>query len=195
MAKQAVKDLVLRVELLGVEPLVWRRVRVPAKFTLRQLHGVIQVAMSWQDCHLHEYRVGVFRIGLTDRPELDVPEGMEDETEWSVADVVKTGVGEFDYVYDFGDRWVHRVVLEPASRSRSEGASPLCLAGENACPPEDVGGYPGYAEFRAALADASHPQHDTYVSWVGGVWDPKGFDLNRVNRELMKPVCATLYIG
>jgi len=186
--KRAESVAILRIELLGIEPLVWRRVRVPAAMTLRDLHGVLQTVMGWQDCHLHEFRVGEVLIGVTDRPELDVPETMEDEKEWTVAQVLATGVSEFEYVYDFGDHWAHRVILEPATRSRVPGTAALCLAGEGACPPEDVGGPPGYVQFLEALADASHSKHKTYVDWVGGIWDVKGFDLNRVNRELRSPI-------
>ena len=41
-------DAVLRVKvwLVGISPMVWRRILVPARFTLRELHGVIQVAMG-----------------------------------------------------------------------------------------------------------------------------------------------------
>jgi hypothetical protein len=184
VSKNAQAVVVLRVELLGIEPLIWRRVRVPAAMTLRDLHGVLQTVMGWQDCHLHEFRVGEVLIGVTDRPELEVPETKEDEKEWPVAQVLATGVSEFEYVYDFGDHWAHRVILEPATRSRIPGVGVLCLAGEGACPPEDVGGPPGYGQFLDALADASHSEHKTYVDWVGGVWDVKGFDLNRVNRQL-----------
>jgi hypothetical protein len=60
------------------------------------------------------------------------------------------------------------------------------LVGDGACPPEDVGGLPGYAPFIEALGDASLSEHKTYVDSVGGVWDVKGFDLNWVNRKLMQ---------
>ena len=36
----------IKVWLLGVSPMVWRRVLVPADCTLRELHGVFQVAMG-----------------------------------------------------------------------------------------------------------------------------------------------------
>ena len=222
-------SVILRVELLGIEPLIWRRVRVPAAMTLRELHGVLQIAMGWQDCHLHEFRVGDVLVGIVDRPELDTPENMEDERNWTVAKIVASGAADFEYVYDFGDHWMHRVIAEPATRSRIPGSGVICLAGEGACPPEDMGGPPGYAQFLEALADASHSEHKTYVGCytdvatesarssddsgrkgettllpfrgrarartaerpdpsknIGGVWDVKGFDANRVNRELMK---------
>ena len=38
----------IKVWLLGVSPMVWRRVLVPADCTLRELHGVFQVAMGWE---------------------------------------------------------------------------------------------------------------------------------------------------
>jgi hypothetical protein len=60
---------------------------------------------------------------------------------------------------------------------------PACLAGENACPPDDVGGPHGYALLLEILGDRSHEEHVDMARWIGGVFDPKGFDLNRLNRE------------
>jgi hypothetical protein len=92
--------------------------------------------------------------------------------------------GEFQYHYDMGDGWRHRIVIEsPAQRSGAQFPLPLCLAGENACPPEDVGGPHGYEEFLKILADRGHEQHEDMLRWTGGVFDPTGFDLNRLNRE------------
>lgn len=65
----------------------------------------------------------------------------------------------------------------------SERRLPVCVAGENACPPEDVGGPHGYGQFLDILGDRQHEQHDDIVRWIGGVFDPKGFDLNRINRD------------
>jgi pRiA4b ORF-3-like protein len=42
--------LQVKVWLTGISPMVWRRVLVPSGFTLRELHGVIQVAMGWDGC-------------------------------------------------------------------------------------------------------------------------------------------------
>jgi hypothetical protein len=33
----------------------WRRVLVPASFTLRELHGVVQVTMGWEGIHLYVF--------------------------------------------------------------------------------------------------------------------------------------------
>jgi len=36
----------IKVWLLGISPMVWRRLLVPSTCTLHELHGVIQVAMG-----------------------------------------------------------------------------------------------------------------------------------------------------
>jgi hypothetical protein len=56
-----------------------------------------------------------------------------------------------------------------------------CIDGENACPPEDVGGPGGYADFLAAIADPSHEEHAHLLAWVGGSFDPTRFDVTAVN--------------
>src|SRR4029453_8358258 len=38
----------LELELAGVSPRIWRRVRVPAAATLPDLHHVIQAVMGWE---------------------------------------------------------------------------------------------------------------------------------------------------
>src|SRR5260370_32320216 len=53
----------VKVWLIGISPTVWRRVLVPAAFTLRELHGVIQVAMGWEGLHLYQFRLHVARYG------------------------------------------------------------------------------------------------------------------------------------
>ena len=47
----------LNVRLLGISPMIWRRVLVPDSMTLRELHGVVQLAMGWEGIHLFEFVV------------------------------------------------------------------------------------------------------------------------------------------
>jgi hypothetical protein len=184
LANKASATAVLRIELLDIDPLIWRRVRVARGVTLKQLHEILQTVLGWEDSHLHEFRAGELILGMQDVDRDDERENLQDEDDWSLSDLLNRGASEFEYVYDFGDDWVHRVVLEPTTRSRVPGPTPLCLAGENACPPEDVGGPHRYAVFLEAIADPAHEEHESLLQWIGGVWDPKGFDLNRVNRDL-----------
>jgi len=184
------KSVPLRIELLEVVPLVWRRVLVPDHWTLASLHRYLQWVMGWTDSHAHEFEVGAGLVA----PDWWIREaGMDedisryrDERRVSVAAVVSElgAHGEFEYRYDMGDGWQHRIVIEsPAASTASERRPPVCVAGENACPPEDVGGPHGYALFLDILGDRQHEQHEDMVRWIGGVFDPKGFDLNRINRD------------
>ena len=71
-------------------------------------------------------------------------------------------------------------------RTRFDGPldSPWCLDGANACPPEDVGGIPGYENFREIMADPTHPEHANMSQWYGGTFEPTEFDLNEANQRL-----------
>jgi hypothetical protein len=44
------------------------------------------------------------------------------------------------YLYDFGDSWEHDIVVEEILPAEKGAHHPLCLDGQRACPPEDVGG-------------------------------------------------------
>jgi hypothetical protein len=58
---------------------------------------------------------------------------------------------------------------------------PACVAGEGACPPEDCGGSPGFAEFKAVLAGPPSAERDELLEWAGGDYDPNRFDLSAAN--------------
>jgi hypothetical protein len=184
------KAVALRIELREVVPLVWRRVLVPNQWTLASLHHYLQWVMGWTDSHAHEFQVEAGPVApdwwIREAGSEEEARRYRDERRVSVATVVsELGLrGEFEYRYDMGDGWEHRIVIESAPASRLGDLSlPACVAGENACPPEDVGGPHGYALFLEILGDRQHEQHEDMMRWIGGVFDPKGFDLNRINRD------------
>jgi hypothetical protein len=90
----------------------------------------------------------------------------------------------FTYVYDFGDYWEHLIKVEDLVLPKPTGRRVLCVAGENACPPEDVGGSSGYSDFLDVLKDPTHEEHADTVIWSGGSFDPKRFDVALVNELL-----------
>lgn len=183
--------IAFRIELEDVLPLVWRRIVVSNQWTLASLHHYLQWVMGWQDSHAHDFQVGQRLVGpawwLQEIGSDDAALTYEDERRVSVAAVVRdVGIGgTFVYRYDMGDGWQHRIVVEnpPPVWSQHELRLPACTAGENACPPDDVGGPPGYDHFRKALGDPKSEEHADMLRWIGGVFDPGGFDLNRVNRD------------
>ena len=88
----------------------------------------------------------------------------------------------FIYVYDFGDYWRHRIVVEKVFTATRGGRDPACVGGRRACPPEDCGGTWGYAEFLEAIRDPDHEEHESMLEWVGGHFDPEAFDPSDVDR-------------
>ena len=56
----------IKVWLIGISPMVWRRVLLPATCTLRDLHGVIQVAMGWEGTHLFQFCLRAVRYGSSE---------------------------------------------------------------------------------------------------------------------------------
>ena len=173
----------LRIELRGVKPEVWRCILVPETITLAKLHVALQWTMGWTGGHLHEYEIARRRYGVPDRewPE-EIP--LTDERRVRLSSFIEAGVRRFTYLYDFGDSWEHVVKIEDLVAPRPSLPPVVCLAGANACPPEDVGGPPGYAEFLAILADPAHEEHADMLRWAGGSFDPTAFDPEATNALL-----------
>jgi hypothetical protein len=134
----------LKVTLLGTMPPIWRQLLVPANMTLAQLHNVLQDAMGWQDCHMHEFCAGRRRIGQPDPEDrfMGVP-SVENERAVHLSDVLSRVRAKITYTYDFGDSWEHGIVLEKRLPADPGSTYPVCIGGERACPPEDCGGIPG----------------------------------------------------
>ncbi len=117
----------LKVRLLGISPMIWRRVLVPISVSLRELHGILQVGMGWKGIHLYYFDIYAVHYGAFDldaeSPDLPFSAFQFRENE------------RFSYLYDMGDYWEHEVRIEkflerdakktyPAS---SQGLSPELL--------------------------------------------------------------------
>lgn len=173
---------ILRIAIEEVEPPVWRRVQVPGSLSLERLHAVIQKTMGWRDVHLHEFEVGGRRYG---QPEADEPHyKVAPEWKLTLRAAAPTEGARFRYVYDLGDGWGHEVLVEAIQALEAPLKYPVCLAGERACPPEDCGGTPGYANLLNVLRDRTHPEHGEWLAWAGRGFDPERFNLAAVNRKL-----------
>jgi hypothetical protein len=174
----------LKITLSGVSrPPVWRRVLVPADVTLGDLHEVIQVAMGWDDYHMHLFSVGGQEYGSPD-PEL----GHASDRKVLLSQVLSGPGDRLGYTYDFGDDWEHDIVLEETRSAVPEETYPSCVAGKGACPPEDCGGAWGYAGLKEILADPVHEDHQDMLEWLGldagKDFDPKKFSVTDVNARL-----------
>ena len=170
----------LRTTLLGVEPAVWRRILVPGKVTLEDLHYIIQDVMGWTNSHLHQFEV--FGVEYSD-PRFEL-ENVVDESAAYLHRMELHEGATFLYRYDFGDNWEHEVAIEKIELRDQALLHPVCEDGARACPPEDCGGVGGYEELLKTLSDPGHPDHEDMLEWVGGSFDAEAFDLEVVNQKL-----------
>ena len=173
----------LKITLRYMRPPVWRRVQVLSDITLAKLHRIIQVAMGWYDSHLHQFIVGERYYGVPSIDEFSELE-LTDEKKARLSQVLSKSKQKMVYEYDFGDGWEHEILLEKVLQTDPGVRYPRCMGGARACPPEDCGGVGGYANFLQAISDPNHEEHDEYLEWIGGEFDPEKFDLDLVNREL-----------
>lgn len=176
----------VKVTLKHTRPAVERVLHLP-EMSFGELHDCIQVAMGWDNCHLHEFDVGEDRVG-------PVPDE-EDEGAWNqdpdvlpeedvaIGQAWQAGFKKFRYTYDFGDSWEHDITLVKAWPVNDERPTPKCVSGKLACPPEDCGGIPGYEESIDLLKRPAAKLDEFELErreWLGD-WNPEVFDIDDVN--------------
>ena len=128
--------LQLKVRLLGISPMIWRRVLVPESVSLRELHGVVQLAMGWEGIHLFEFAVrGVRYAG---------PDLSGASTDVALLDFRFRRNARFRYVYDMFCEWEHEIRVEERLAAAPGKRYLRCVGGAGACPPEDCGGPDAY---------------------------------------------------
>lgn len=175
----------LKITLKGVQPPIWRRLLIASTDTLEDVHIAIQIVMGWTNSHLHEFAKGRDRYGI---PDEEFSSDVRDETDCRLDQIFKKEKDKLNYVYDFGDGWEHEVALEKILPFKPDSVLPVCLKGSRACPPEDVGGIPGYEMFLEAISDPSHPEYEEMLEWIGGDFDTEHFDLAQTN-DLLREYC------
>jgi hypothetical protein len=157
---------------------------VPDGLTLSGLHDVIQEVMGWTDSHLHQFFLKGKRYGVPD-PEWDL-EKILDDRKVRLANLRLAAKDTLLYKYDFGDGWEHVLTLEKSWTRLRTGLVPVCLKGVRACPPEDCGGIWGYENLLDILKDPEHEEYERTIPWLPEHFDPEGFDLDSVNRTLLR---------
>ena len=177
-----------KISLQEIDPIIWRRILVK-ECTLDRFNLHLQLAMGWQNCHLYKFKIGGEIYGnheLLYDPYGDGPE-IIDTLETALSDIVPQNGEQFEFIYeyDFGDNWVHKILFEGCLKAEKGARYPLCVEGGQACPPEDVGGVYGYAEYLEALADPSHEEYETYTQWRGP-FDPEKFDAEQITKRMRR---------
>ena len=139
---------------------------------------VIQEAMGWESCHLHEFIVGGVHYGMDDEfAEVEIRD------EWSKKLKALSEHKKISYIYDFGDGWSHTITFEKIVNKQLDHPYPYCSAGARACPPEDCGGPCGYPEFLEAIKNPTSQEDREVLEWVGD-FDPEACDVKTINERI-----------
>ncbi|WP_148222442.1 plasmid pRiA4b ORF-3 family protein [Rhodococcus opacus] len=183
--------ITLRISLEGTHIPVWRRIRLDATLPLDASHHIIQSAFGWENSHLHEFSVGPAHSGggvfipADDIPHRDVEGRAVAEEAVLVGSLLGSVGDQLTYLYDFGDDWIHHIVVEAVDAPDPDSPAALCLDGGNMAPCEDSGGPWGWADKIEASADPHHEEHVEIREWLGlrpgQQLDPTSFDRDRVN--------------
>jgi hypothetical protein len=177
----------LKITLDDVKPTVMRRIEVPFDILLERLHLTIQAAFGWTNSHLYEIRAG--SVGWsTPYPDADWANEFLDARKARLGDVLEdVGMKKLRYLYDFGDGWEHSIKIERLTDPDPGVRYPRLIEISGRCPPEDVGGPWGYAEFLEAIGNPDHERHAELTEWIGDDFDP-----NVVDTESLIDEVATL---
>ena len=126
----------LRIVLLGISPLIWRRVLVPSETTLAHLHTILQILFTWSNEHLHSFYIHGREYGSSGKPTCKI----------RLRDLGLHRGERFRYVYDFGAHWEGDIRLEALLPLGPRRVYPVCIGGKRAAPPENCWGAWGYME-------------------------------------------------
>lgn len=191
-------QLNIQLDLVGHH--IWRRVLVPSSFSFRHLHNIIQTVFDWQNYHLHEFNVKrennkPLKIVMDDDPEtLDFSvsdhEEIAQERFVSLRDVFSNH-SDVLYQYDFGDSWMHIIMLEKKVQAHSLQA--VFLEGNGERPPEDVGGEYGFNEYLRILGDATDPEHEDMKIWAASQKE-RTFSVEQTNHRLKNVIYHYYYV-
>lgn len=190
----------LKIMLKGSKPPVWRRIMVSSYISLADLHEIISAAFDWDNSHLHLFEEpGRNGTKYSSEPVEPTPweDAYEDEFDTMLGEVMTAEGAKLDYLYDFGDDWMHRITLEKILDRDAVPMLPVCVAGRGMEPAEDSGGIWGWANMVEAVNDSNHPDHASYREWAGipagATLDPKSFDLEAVNQRISGRHTRTFY--
>ena len=172
----------LHITLEDVDPEVKRTILVPLDIHLDDLHLTLQAALGWTDSHLYMFLAGQTIWGVID-PDLDSEDLPADKS--TLRNVVEdTGVRALDYIYDFGDSWEHRIKIGKVSKPVGDQLYPQLTMATGRCPPEDVGGVPGYDTFVDAINNPQHPEHEHLSDWYGQPFDPNNPEIDELKKSV-----------
>lgn len=174
--------ITVRVDLHEATPPIWRRLELRSDLSLAEVHEVIQVAFDWADYHLWRFAAGGHPFDLDAQLFLcpfDVEEGEENGLpagDVRLGELLQERGDRLGYVYDYGDDWDLRIVVESVRDAAEDAAPARAIGGRRAAPPEDCGGLRDAVDLAEVLEDPAHIDVDALdhqlVAGASSLGDP-----------------------
>jgi hypothetical protein len=170
---------IFEVRLLDTDPSIWRIVELKNNSTLHDLHRVIQAAMGWENTHLYSFMQTKNGKSIEyNLPQNEFPDEIyhgNNPINFKLKDIFSKPGDKTEYLYDFGDCWKHEVVFRGNKYPTFTFGYPVCAAGAMACPPENIGGIPGFKMLLNAIENKQKKELNEYRAWLGFDYDPYDF--------------------
>lgn len=187
---QKYKYYEIKVCIKNTHPPVWRRLQIPSGITFGELNAIIQIAFDWGGYHLYEFTAGRTCIGIPDEDSKLYGKEISNAKKTLIDNYVKQ-YPKIEYIYDFGDYWVHEITIEKIVETDIKLEKPICIKAKMADLPEDCGGPWGYEDLLAVLSDPKNKRYEELKDWVEGVisnWndDRTYVDREKINQKLEK---------
>lgn len=160
------KSFILKIQMMNIQPLIYRKFQVPGSISLYVLHDkIICPVMGW--CrNYHAYYYQRFQIRRKVERELEYPAvgpcygpidadsidmmhasshgiSLVDSKKACVADLFQKKGDKLLYIYDLGDTFKHKIICEEIGEESDEID---LLEGKGACPNEDGSGNSEWAK-------------------------------------------------
>ncbi len=176
------KTYQLLIILLGIEPKIWRRILVFDDTPLVNFHRIVQTCFGWTNSHLHLFKDGVYQYSPR---EFEVEHAL-DSRDVRLNEILNRENQFIFYEYDFGDGWLHKILLELINEEDAYDQVPKCLKGERRGPPEDCGGIHGYYENLKIISDKKHEEYQSTKIWLGRGYNPEEIKIDKINKLLKR---------
>ena len=184
----------LHIELLGIQPTIWREIRVDGEARLSDLHQIIQAVMGWESSQFHKFEIHTNHYGTADQTTDDSEWEIHDEKDFRLNQLLHAGE-TFLYLYDFGAEWKHLIRVDNVQPIEEDdfGRGEVWVdGGERACPPECADGVPAYQNILDKFENAPYGDEILgHQEWLGTDFDPDRFDRPAANAA----VARLLYNG
>ncbi|MDQ3152790.1 MAG: plasmid pRiA4b ORF-3 family protein [Actinomycetota bacterium] len=157
---------------------------VPGRFTLASLHDVIQVAMGWEDDHLHGFEIDRVRYGP---PRSGTPSPFR-TTERDERKARLAGSCTRSRLFSATPTTsaTHGTTSSRWRTSPSPTLTPGARCAWRASGParQNCGGVPGHYHLLDVMDDPDHGDDEHLTEWLSARFDPERVDCDAVNRRL-----------